>query len=54
MSNNGFVKGIAVGAVAGAVIGVLTTPKSRDAKRTAAKFLRSAGEILEDVTALWH
>ena len=54
MNNNGFVKGIAVGAVAGAVIGVIATPKSRDAKRTAAKFLRTAGGIIEDITAMWH
>ena len=54
MTNHGFVKGIAVGAVAGAVIGVLATPKSREAKRSAAKFLRTAGGIIEEVTSLWH
>ena len=54
MTQSNFVKGIAVGAVAGAVIGVLATPKSREAKRNAAKFLRTAGGILEDITSLWH
>lgn len=54
MTQNTFVKGIAVGAVAGAVLGVLVTPKSRDAKRNTAKLLRTAGGILEDITSLWH
>jgi len=54
MTQNTFVKGIAVGAVAGAVLGVLVTPKSRDAKRNAAKIMRTAGGILEDITSLWH
>jgi len=54
MTHNGFAKGIALGAVAGAVLGVIVTPKSRDAKRSAAKFLRTATNVIEDVSSIWR
>ncbi|MDR0838506.1 MAG: hypothetical protein LBN99_02555 [Oscillospiraceae bacterium] len=52
--NNGMMKGIAIGVVAGAALGMVAAPKTRDAKRAAGKFLRAAGEVIEDVSALWR
>jgi gas vesicle protein len=54
MTKSGFIKGIAVGIVAGAAIGALTAPKSREAKRAAGRFIRAAGDIIEDISSLWR
>jgi gas vesicle protein len=49
----GFIKGMAVGVLAGAAIGVAAAPRTKDAKRAAGRFLRSAGEIIENISGLW-
>jgi gas vesicle protein len=54
MTKGGFIKGIAVGVVAGAAVGALAAPKSRDARRAVGKFVRAASVIIEDVSALWR
>jgi len=51
---NGFARGIAVGAVAAAAIGIITAPKTRHFRTAASKFIRTAGDIVEDVSNLWR
>ena len=54
MTHTGFVKGMAIGVVAGATIGMIVTPKSKNAKRAAGRFLRTAGEVIESFGGMWH
>lgn len=54
MTKHNLIRGIAIGVVAGATIGAIAMPKGSNAKRRAEKFLRAAGDILEDVTSIWH
>ena len=51
---NGFARGIAVGAVAAAAIGIITAPKTKHFRTAASKFIRTAGDIVEDVSNLWR
>jgi len=51
---NGFAKGLAVGAVATATIGILAAPKSKSLRNTAGKFIRTASDIIDDVSAIWR
>jgi gas vesicle protein len=53
MSSNGFVKGIAVGIVTGAAIGIAAAPRTKDAKRATGRFLRAAGEVIENISGIW-
>ena len=50
----GFAKGIAVGIAAGTAIGIFTAPRTRNVRRAAGKFIRTASDIIEDVSAIWH
>ena len=50
LTKHGFAKGIAVGIAAGTAIGLITAPKSRNAKRVAGRIIRAAGEVFEDVS----
>jgi gas vesicle protein len=52
-NSSGFVKGIAIGIVAGATVGLVAAPHSRDAKRTAGRFLRAAGEVVENISSVF-
>jgi gas vesicle protein len=52
-TGSGFAKGIAVGVVAGAALGLVAAPRGRDAKRSAGRFLRAAGEVVENISGLW-
>ena len=53
MANTGFGKGLAIGIMAGAAIGMIATPKSKDAKRKTGRFLRTAGEIIDHISGIW-
>jgi len=54
MSAHGFVKGMAIGMVAGATIGMVAAPKTKNVKRTAGRFLKTAGEVIENINGMWH
>ena len=43
-------RGIALGVVAGAVLGFVVTPKSRDAKRAAGRFFRTCCDVVDSVS----
>ena len=53
MTGTGFVKGLAVGVLTGAAIGVMITPKSKDMKRKTGRFLRTAGEVIDNICGIW-
>jgi len=53
MSRSGFIKGMAVGLITGAVIGVAVMPKTKECKRITGRFLRTAGEVLENISSIW-
>ncbi|NLB29225.1 MAG: hypothetical protein GX823_03225 [Clostridiales bacterium] len=50
----GFAKGVAIGMAAGAAIGIFTAPKTKNVRRTTSKFIRTASNIIDDVSAIWH
>ncbi len=50
---DGFAKGIAIGIAAGTAIGVITAPKTKEVRRSAGKFARVAGNIIEDIGEFW-
>jgi len=54
MRSNNIVKGLAIGFVAGAVATFVVTPKSREVKRTAGKFMRTCGDVVDTVSGLLH
>lgn len=50
----GFAKGVAIGVAAGTAIGIFTAPKTKNVRRAASKFIRTASDIIDDVSAIWH
>ncbi len=44
-----FVKGVGIGMVTGAVVGISMMPKKKNARTTAGKLVKTAGRILTDV-----
>lgn len=50
MSNMDLIKGITIGAVAGATIGMAVVPRRRSAKSVTGRALKAAGEIMENIT----
>lgn len=53
MNNMNFVKGISLGLMVGAGVGMMITPSKKSGKSTVSKALRAMGDLLEDVeTAL--
>ena len=53
MLKPGFIKGIAIGLIAGAAIGVAVMPKSKQCKKMTGRFLRTAGEIIDNISGFW-
>ena len=53
MSTKGFVKGMAIGIVTGATVGMVVSPKTKHAKKNAGNFLRAAGEVIENISGMW-
>jgi gas vesicle protein len=54
MSSTGkFIKGIAIGLIAGTAIGVAVMPKSKQCKRMTGRFLRAAGDIVDNISGFW-
>ncbi len=51
MKNSDFVKGLGLGMVAGASIGMAIAPKKKRSKSVAGKALRTAGDIVENVSS---
>ena len=51
---NGFAKGVAVGAVAVTAIGLITAPKARNLRSATSKFIRTASDIIDDVSNIWR
>lgn len=55
MTGTGFMRGIAIGAAAGAVIGILAVPKKKYCgKRMVGKALKAAGELVDNISgSIW-
>ena len=53
MTHTGFVKGLAIGVITGAAVGMIVTPKSKNAKKATGRFLRTAGEVIENFCGMW-
>ena len=52
MNSIDFVKGIGLGVMAGAAIGMAVVPKKKRTKNVVAKALRSAGDVVENVASV--
>ena len=50
MNSMDFIKGIGIGAAAGAAIGMIVSPRKRNGKTMVGKALKAAGEIVDNVT----
>lgn len=50
----GFAKGVAVGIAAGTAIGIFTAPRTKNVRRAAGKFIRTASNIIDDVSDIWR
>lgn len=55
MTKTGFIRGMAVGVAAGAVIGMVAMPKKKNhGKKMVGKALKTAGELIDGVSgAMW-
>ena len=53
MTRNGFAKGMAIGVMAGAAIGMVMAPKGKNSKSAAGKALKAAGEVIDNITGMW-
>jgi len=53
MTKTGFVKGMAIGVMTGAAIGMAMVPKGRSSKSAAGKALKAAGEVIDNITGIW-
>ena len=53
MSGKIFMKGMVVGILMGATIGFVATPKSKNCRRATGRFLRTAGNIVENLNGFW-
>lgn len=53
MTRNGFAKGMAIGVMAGAAIGMVMVPKGKNSKSAAGKALKAAGEVIDNITGMW-
>ncbi|MDR1299032.1 MAG: hypothetical protein LBJ84_02130 [Oscillospiraceae bacterium] len=54
MSHSSFIKGVAVGAAAGAAVGLIASSNNRDVKKAVGKFLKAAGGVVENISSLWN
>ena len=55
MTTTGFMRGVAMGVAAGAVIGMIAMPKKKKhGKKMVGKALKTAGELIDNVSgAMW-
>jgi gas vesicle protein len=53
MARTGFVKGMAIGVMTGAAIGMVLAPKGKNSKSAAGKALKAAGEVIDNITGIW-
>ena|GEM_PF-781241 len=50
MTDMRFVRGVCIGLIAGAAVGATLMPRRKNNKNVASKALRTAGEVLEQIT----
>jgi hypothetical protein len=53
MTRTGFVKGMAIGVMTGAAIGMAMAPRGKNSKSAAGKALKAAGEVIDNITGMW-
>jgi len=53
MSSNGFMKGVAIGLITGAAIGIIVVPKSKQCRRMTGRILRTAGDVIDNISGFW-
>lgn len=46
----GFAKGVTIGIVTGAALGMALAPKGKNSKSAAGKVLKAAGEVVENIS----
>jgi gas vesicle protein len=53
MTRTGFVKGMAIGVMTGAALGMVMAPKGKNSKSAAGRALKAAGEVIDNITGMW-
>ncbi len=53
MTKTGFVKGMTIGVVTGAALGMVIAPRGKHSKSAAGKALKAAGEVIDNITGIW-
>ncbi len=53
MTRTGFAKGMAIGVMTGAAIGIAMAPRGKNTKSAAGKALKAAGEVIDNITGIW-
>jgi gas vesicle protein len=49
----GFLKGMSIGVVTGAALGMMIAPRGKRGKSAAGKALKAAGEVIDSISGLW-
>jgi len=49
----GFIKGVSIGIVTGAALGMIVAPRGKNKKSAVGRALKAAGEIVDNVSGLW-
>lgn len=50
----GFIKGMSVGIVAGAALGMIAAPRGKQKKSAVGRALKAAGDIVDNISGLWN
>ena len=51
--STGFVKGMSIGVITGAALGMIVAPRGKRGKIPAGKALKAAGEVIDSISGLW-
>lgn len=53
MTKTGFVKGMTIGVMTGAALGMVIAPRGKNSRSAAGKALKAAGEVIDNITGIW-
>ncbi len=54
MMKASFGKGMTIGVLTGAAIGMVFMPRGKNSKSAAGKALKAAGEVIDNITGMWN